>query len=559
MKKTYFLFWALLSVLGCDSSTDTQNTGGGGSGGVSTSGGSGGAVGGTGGVVTAGSGGVPTGGGGQGGTNFGPPPGNALWYNGAALPLYPVTDPTAGTRAVAFLPIAQELRAHREDMSVWWSKEVGDGSLFGGFDFNADGVPDVGLVRTQDTGTPCGADTILLTGIDVVNGRTGDVYPLVNPEPSICWDFSGTVYPTHQWSGLGVMFGAGSSVLATSAYYATSGNFWQWNGSGFTNLGTFQFPSTSAFDNVYTADKPNAYGQGQSYVLYSHAANGMILEQGGSDRFAFFTSSRASAYAVGPQAANQLTMDIPYLTGNRTDIAGRNYGRVAVDPGDSNLLTLIAGTSADTVYNDMLTGTLAADPWGQIERHVSIVDLSTHTVDDRFFSYAHDANDGYKYEGRVVYPNGAFVRQQTGPSRLAFNVYEGGHWMLHVTQPGSTQDAVVFKDLFLWDIRDLDQDGTDEWVLSPSRDPNEPDVPGYYFVKWRTLIAHWSDATLSYVESFTIQSSIPTMVPTFRTPDLTTSRSFLYPTLTVRNEVGLNLIMTSSSQTPVIFPITPVP
>ena len=51
---------------------------------------------------------------------------------------------------------------------------------------------------------------------------------------------------------------------------------------------------------------------------------------------------------------------------------------------------LIAGTDASTLFSDMLAGAMVSDPWGQIERHVSIVDMATGTVDDRFFSYAHD-------------------------------------------------------------------------------------------------------------------------------------------------------------------------
>lgn len=87
----------------------------------------------------------------------------------------------------------------------------------------------------------------------------------------------------------------------------------------------------------------------------------------------------------------------------------------------------------------------------------------------------------------MVYPDTPFV-DATTPSRLAFNVYAGGRWNLHVTVPGATPDALIMLDWFLWDIRDLDADGADEWVLSPTKDRADPDVPGYYFAKWRTVI-----------------------------------------------------------------------
>jgi hypothetical protein len=124
------------------------------------------------------------------------------------------------------------------------------------------------------------------------------------------------------------------------------------------------------------------------------------------------------------------------------------------------------------------------------------------------YSYAHDAGDGHQYEGRVVSPNDVMVSRD-GPSRIAYNVYQGGHWRLHVSQPGATGDALVLDDVFLWDIRDLDQDGVAEWVMSPSRDPDEPNVPGYYFVKWRAVLAHWDEAARAVVPLSTIEGAIP--------------------------------------------------
>ena len=49
-------------------------------------------------------------------------------------------------------------------------------------------------------------------------------------------------------------------------------------------------------------------------------------------------------------------------------------------------------------------------------------------------------------------------------SRIAFNVFGAGQWGLHVTEPGTTADALQLPDLYLWDIRDLDGDVTMEVI-----------------------------------------------------------------------------------------------
>jgi len=147
-----------------------------------------------------------------------------------------------------------------------------------------------------------------------------------------------------------------------------------------------------------------------------------------------------------------------------------------------------------------------------------------------------------------VYPDNPMVRRGAGlPSRLAFNVYEGGHWQLHVTEPGTANDAVVFKDWYLWDIRDLDLDGTEDWVLSPSRDPSDPDVPGWYFVKWRTVFAHWDESSISFVQKREEQGAIPYLAPTFRLPHKSTSRGYLYPALTTEVNGALQMLLWTSS------------
>lgn len=489
---------------------------------------------------------------GGGGAALGPPPGNVVTLeDGTLSPLYPTGDP-AFARALGYQAMGTTLRAHDEHGSSLWEVEVGAGTPFGGFDFDADGVPDAALVRSTESGALCGGQAMVDTSIDVVAGRTGAIYQLTDPMPAICWTFGATQYPTTQWSVLAPLFGSGQT-LAVAPYYASEGSFLSFNGEAFDSLGTFVYPSVPLYDPTYTASQPNPYGQGIDHVPNSHVANGMALADG---RIAFFTSARSVVYAPGPLGASQLQLDVPWLSGGRTDIAGRNYGIVAQDPGDANLVTLVSGTSAATVYADMQTGTLSSDPWGGIERHVAIVHLDTGTVDDRFFSYAHDGGDAFQYEGRVVFPGQPLVKRE-GPSRLAFNVYAQGRWHLHVTQPGSTLDALDLLDRFLWDVRDVDGDGVDEWLISPTRDETDPDVPGYYFTKWRTVIARWDDGAASLVELATHEGGIPRLTPFFRSPGVSTSFSFLYPALTERDASGallLHLIGPSAEASTVVLP-----
>ena len=450
------------------------------------------------------------------------------------LPLYPVGDGTGAVRAVAFAWDGTTLEALDQDGRPLWSAAPGAGPLAGGMDFDADGWPDLVLAQSAPTGEVCGTTPTVDTRLTAVRGVSGEVLAdLVAPLRDLCWTFGTTTYPTSQWTIGTVLFGAGTPALALSPYYATTSWFASWDGAGFATE-TFHYPSSAAYDSSYTADLPNPWGTGTSYLASSHVANGLIAEVAGVPRLVFFTSGRVVHYAVGPPGPGQLLRDAPYLTGGRTDLAGRNYGLVAVDPQDPDLLVLLAGASSWTVHDDLVRAAMVSDPWGQIERHVTVHRLSTGAVDDRFYSYAHDASDGHQYEGRVVYPAGPFVRTGSGgPSRLAYNVYAGGHWWLHVSQPGSTADAQALRGRFLWDVRDLDGDGSDEWISSPVELPGDPDVPGWYFPRWRTDVLRWDEATETLTLLATHEGAIPQLVAAFRRPDRTASQGYLYPVLTV--------------------------
>jgi len=460
---------------------------------------------------------------------------NAMRDGTSLLPLYP-----SGSSSIAYRRSKDAVTALREDGSTIYTAKVREGALFGGFDADGDGVPDFGVAARESAGETCGTTAMQQTWLELHTGATGALLAATTKTKDLCWTFGTTTYPTSQWTDLGVLFGDASKTLALSPYYAKVAQLATWSGTSFAYQ-ELDYPSTSAFD-LYTAAKANAYGTGK-HTTDPHVANGLIMKVGSEPRLVFFTSSRVVQYALEPRSLGQLRVDHPFLTAGRTDLVGRNYGLVTRDPSDEGLLVLLSGTSAYTLFADAVSGKMESDPWGQIERHVTVYDPAKDALDDRFYSYAHDGGDAYKYEGRVVYPDHPFLRRPTGRSRLIYDVYSGGHWWVHVSLPGATADAWTRRGLFVWDVRDLDGDGVDEIVYSQVEDPSDPDVSGYYFPKWRTGLAHLSADEKSMVTVRTFDGAIPELLPFFRDVRRTTSFSALYPVLTVSDAGKPKLVL----------------
>ena len=528
MREYLLLMAGALVALACSGEGEgsggggTANTAGSSASGGNGGGGQGGDGGGQGGDASGGNGG---GSGGVGGCGvLMPPLINAVLSPGGELrALY-----SNGGDGVSFSQQGNAVSALDAAGNELWSSDTGGGQLFGGFDFDLDGWPDLGLVHSQSLGQQCGSTAMVETWLSFVQGQDGTHTTPISPLPDICWTFGNVSYPTSQWTGLGVLFGPSSSTLTVLPYYATTGWYLTWSAGSWTSEALY-YPSSSAYDTTYTADQLNGWGTGTSYLANSHIANGFMPRVGGDQRLLFFTSGRVVQYQVAPLAEAQLVADRPFLSGGRTDIAGRNYGLVARDPDEPSHLVLVSGTDGQALFLDMVAGAPGSDDWGQIERHVSVYDIATNTIDDTFYSYAHDDNDGHKYEGRVAYPDSPFVRSGPGqPSRLAFNVFGGGHWVVHVTLPGQSGDAVTITDLYLWDIRDLDGDGVTEWVTSPAANG--------YLPSWSFDLHHWDESTLSLLPLQSYPSHLPARLATFRQPERSTSRGYLYPTLTVADD-----------------------
>lgn len=455
------------------------------------------------------------------------------------------------------------LTAYNEKGVVRWSKTIDSGdnsALSGGFDFNNDGIIDALIASCTFTGTtwgtnisPTGAprdNRVCNTKLTFVSGNNGTTYVPMNPLQDKLWTFATDAYPTRQYVSASVLFGENTSKISVQPQYATAGTFLDFNQT-FFSPGAYYYPSSSSFD--YYSKRVMQY-PAQSWTDYSHVANGLIFKDNqGQDRLLFFTSGRVVQYSVGQLSQNQLLADHPYLPDpNRTYVAGRNYGVLARDPGDNDLFVLISGTGNYTLFLDFINNTMAkgegshTDIYGGIERHITLYNYQSNTLNSHFYSYAHDPNNTnqYYYENRIAYPTNPFIRTTYGASRYAYNEYKLGHWYVHITKPGSITDLYVLKDMYLWDIKKIDSYMRDVLVMSPMRYQGEPDVPGYYYPKWHTSFYYWNESNLSLVMLDSIQGAIPYLSSTFRTGSVTNGSGDggLYPILIGKDSAGQEAI-----------------
>lgn len=463
---------------------------------------------------------------------------------------YPVAHPAVASISYVYDGV-DKLTAVDETGEVWWESAVGLRTIFGGFDFDMDGWPDVGLIQEEVTEELCGSEPINERAIEFVSGMTGEVFVPMSPLADHCSepiDPEETPVLTAQWTERSVLFGLSQGLLAMSPSLASNAWFLQYE-EGW-NLNSFVFPSSPAFDAAYPGGaEATMWETGNAYVEGAHQANGLVVESSAGSRLVFFTSGRVIQYKYGAYGAEQLLVDHPFLSGNRKDLDGRSEGLVAQDPASPEKLVLMAGTDAFTLFLDRITGKQEADPWGGTERHIAVYDVETDLLDDRFFSNAKDGQNAYQYEGRVVYPANPFVApvEEETPSRIAYNVFEEGRWHLHISEPGSTEDLTVLKGLFLWNIQDLDGNGTPEWVISPTDSGDGVVETPAYLPVWETQLYQWSEENLELLLAGKFEGVIPYLLPTFRTGSVTSSRGALYPLLVQEQDCKLSLATRSGT------------
>ncbi|MFO0678696.1 MAG: hypothetical protein U0169_19345 [Polyangiaceae bacterium] len=439
---------------------------------------------------------------------------------------------------------------------VRWEKRVGEGRLFGGFDLDGDGVVDVGIVRTRALSRSCGPKALNESWIDLVLGSTGQVFErVVAPLEDVC--FSTTNYGVQQWVARSLLFGANSrtfvlvpqyqttSAAAINPYQVGQAFVFRFENGAPKRIGAVFTPASPSFDG-YAAARPDAHGIGTKHMIESHVPNGLVTTVAGKERLVFFTSGRVVQYDL---ETLRLVADYPYLTGGRTDIVGRNYGGIQLDPGDPTRLRLVTGTSAHTLAEDALKHAMTTDPWAGIERHVSVYDLTTNGIGDRFFSYAHDGGDAFQFSGRTAYPaRSAIPAARGGVARTVFDVYAGGRWSTIVTRAGGVGTDVSVKDRYVWDVVDLDGDGSVEIVATTIRTPDQPDVPGYYYPRFETSLYHWDESATGaakFVHVRTYADVIPKLVDGFSDGTTTDAQSKVSRASTVRSNGKLGLLVVS--------------
>lgn len=455
--------------------------------------------------------------------------------NGPVLPLYRGT----GRLPIAFEAAGETVHAYDAQGERLWSRKIGTGALFGGFDLDGDGIVDFGLAKRRSLNRSCGISVVHDSWLEFYAGTNGRRLGETAPITDIC--HQNLNYATQQWAHNTVLFGKRPGLVAIAPQFATTGWFFYMTPAGIRQH-SYYYPSTPSFEATYkrAAKAISADGRQQpSEVARAHVQNGLILGRKGSERLVFFTTGRVSQFAVAPLSSAQLIADSRFSPG--PTLTGRNYGLVQSNPWNPSRVALIAGASAYSVFADLRDGKIANDLYGGIERHVTLYDSSTNRVLQRFFSKADNATVAQAYNGRVVYPAHVFVPTGDRTEAVAYNVYNGGRWSLHMSRAGSVRDAFRSEDLFLWDVRDLDGDQVPEFITSPT----QPGV-GAYFPHWTTEIYSLDTETGQLRLRQRLPGAIPYLTEAFREADVTSSSGFLYPALVgvERGQSGLYVLGT---------------
>lgn len=491
--------------------------------------------------------------------------------SGVVRPIYWLREPqdqsdSIGTRsrieAVTFVQSGDEVAVHNQDFRLLWKRQYSNGHLVGGFDIDQDGWPDFGLVTEVETKETCGTHLMRRTHITLYAGNNGQVLWQSEPLDDKCWHLTSTTYPTPQWAAQSLLFGT-SGAFTALPQYASEGFVGRLTSKEIVQT-RFDYPSVPEFDRYPTA-RESAYHNGVKHVPNSHVANGLFTFVNGTERLVFFTSARVLQYSASGSDEATLLHDCPFLTADRKDLAGRNYGTVAVDPSDTGQIGLVTGTPVQTVLLDAVAGRRGADSYGGIERHVTLYDLRNNTVQDRFFSAAHDNNDGHTYQNRIAIPAHIFLptaaeQSANQHSRLVYNVFADGVWSTHISAAESVNDVSVVPDLLVWDVRDLDGDNRVEVIASPTRILNAGDEPSgnspdAYLPVWETRIYRWNEFQQRLDPLASFPDRLPELRPMFREPTVSSSHGALYPVLTVRSADG-NVQLVLRSESGVVSPVT---
>jgi hypothetical protein len=499
---------------------------------------------------------------------------------------------------VAYYSDETELRAIDQDGNEIWTQPVADTSdLTSGFDYNVDGWPDVMLVGKVGTSwgtcnTSDGPQDLFDREVRIWNGATGGEPDVPLPQlPDFCGvdqDHPGSNSMIPRWSTRQPFFGPSHSItrhLAFAPYRYDDGWIVRWNaGSGQFTQWSFKQPhAAGGYSNFYPAvDQSGAPTDPSASPLM----NGLVvpLAQGAANEIGVmytFTGGmhigggeprgpRAAIYVVDvPLRPQQLFLEtvegfeckqpgeptIWRCETNRPSYRGRTNGLVVDDPG-SNIVSLFTGANAYSMFHDIGTGFLPPDSgddydrWGGMDRRVTAWAPNEY-VSDWFFSSAADGTMGaggfvgpansFAYSNRIVYPANTTVElgRRTN-ARWAYNVYNPNQtWTLRVTFRGGMANHRLYENRFLWDIRDIDGDKTDEWITSPATVPAANGTR--YQVEKKIEIFTWDEAQDQLVPERTINDAYPYLQPHYRSGRVSTTDEALFPILTASTPSGPKL------------------
>jgi len=361
----------------------------------------------------------------------------------------------------------------------------------------------------------------------------------INDDPTV-------VYPA-LWRG-SIGYGMTEKELVITPQYYDTG--WIVKANSIPATQAFYTSNSSSFAD-YTQAMPmlQPSAGGLSYQYGAMPNNGLIIEINGESKYVAASSGRFMKYSTDPNGVNQLEADTPFL--HRDDLVGRNYGLLAHDTyGNEDKVFLVSGITSRDLFSDVMsyyaTGVvLGSDIWASIERHVSILDMGSNTVQQKFYSYAHDNQDGDTYRQRVTYPSYPLIPTGEDPrgSRLIYNVFDGASWAIHISTPGETSSAIAIANYYVWDVIRVN-DNEVRIVTSPIDNQKPVWIPDFmsesvigswrqefYFPKMETRIFTWHGDRQTFEAGKVIHGGIPDLtVPIPVRENTNTSNGWHFPT-----------------------------
>jgi len=476
-----------------------------------------------------------------------------LGINDTIVHLYKVYDSNASNRYIYFLnelKVSKTLKAYDERNTILWSREIKDNvlSITGGFDFDADGWPDLAtVVRGEQlydkNGQPlrCGSggkdsrQLIKTSYLVLYKGRTGEEYRIISPLEDYCFPNKGntTSYIVRRYYNNSIIFGEDSNTIVIAPDYNTEQWYFTFNGISFDSE-SLVFHSSQKFEHY--DNHTNQYW-GSSYKVNLNGINGLLSQAG--KLYVLFSYGRLLHYEVGPYSKKQLLWDAHNFR-NHIDngrYAYRTKGKVQIDPAYPQNIALIGGTNSLTFFWDNINGVKKSDPYGGLHRRFLLHNTLQLTYEDRFFSQTDASHQSSQYNGRIIYPSNVYLKIKDGnPSRVFYNVYEKEKWNLHVSIPNGTKDERVLENQFIWDVRDIDGDHVEEIIVSPTN-PQKP-----YFVQNLTSVYHWDENRLE-LDLIKKVKGIPNLSSRFPNVSTRDSRGYLTPVQIIVREGKSHIAM----------------